>query len=382
MSHAHSDGPPRSNRLGLITLGLFLGAALALFVLVACAYAVLRLADPEAFAWAPTLLDRRIGIAASAALLVACLASAAALRFALAGKTRAIRASLLVALVAGAGVLAVRAVEYPAISRRAGLVRQPADAPAKGTRPAAALAKAAVTQGVAADGKRIFLGTCAGCHAPDGSGVKGQGFNLRESAILKDQNDVALLAFVKVGRQPFDPQSKLHLAMPARGGNPALTDQNLIDAAVYARELVLADPPAPKPTGGAAAPASASADAGSVAAKAAGDQPQMIDGELWLPRSILPAAKPGPSGVAPRVVAMQREGAHARSPGNVRRFFSIVVFLNGLHAIYVLFGVALGAWLLIGASRRGAARPELALASFYWLAITAVGLALMPLLYL
>jgi len=365
-------------RTGTVSLGLFLGSALVLFALIVAGYAILRLAEPEAFSWAPTLRDRRLGLASGAGLMVALLASAAALRCAVSGRTKTTRVLLLVALVAGAAVIGVHAVEFPAISRRAGLARPAAAAPSASPKAVATAAAPAPVRGTASDGKKIFLGTCAGCHAPDGSGVKGQGFNLRDSAMLKGETEVALLAFVKVGRQPFDPQSKLHLAMPARGGNPALTDQNLIDAVAYARALVQEEAPPPI---AAAVPAAAGKEAAKVAPPA-GDQPQVIDGELWLPRSILPAAHGGPPGVARAVVAMQKGGSIGKSADNVRRYFSIVMALNALHAIYLLFGLALGVWLLAGGPRVGATGPILAMASAYWLVVALIGMVLLPLAYL
>lgn len=363
---------PSASAPGSLSLSLFLGVAVIVFGVILTGYALLRINDPSAFTWAPKLLDRKLGSITAATLVVSCLAGAGALRFAVAAKVGPARGLLAVALLAGLATVAVRLIELPATSLRAGFARKRVDVGSKTSQGAPG---AAVTHvGDASQGKRIFLGTCAACHAPDGSGVKGQGQNLRDSTFLKDKTDEKALAFVKVGRQPFDPESKLHLAMPARGGNPALTDASLLDAIAYVREFQK------QAAAAAAAPAAAVAAARPVTG-ASSDQPQVIDGELWLPHSILPAAQPGPTGSVRAIIALQKPGAEGRSAENVRRFFLIVLVVDGLHTIFGLFGLAFGVWLLLGTARGAAPKTSLAMAAAYWVVIDAIGLLLIPAFY-
>jgi heme/copper-type cytochrome/quinol oxidase subunit 3 len=368
---------------GSVSLAMFLASALILFGAILTGYGLVRFNDPAAFAWAPHLLDRRLGLAGAMALVVACVAAAGAGALAHAGRTGAARVLLGLALVAGATTLAVRVLEYPSTSRQAGFLPRVEAAPVRNAAKVGSVATAsALAAPDPAHGRAVFLKTCAACHAPDGSGVKGQGANLRESAFIKGKTDDQLLAFVKVGRQPFDPETKLHLSMPARGGNPALTDQDLFDAIANLRQiqkqvaaLAAAPPSAEKNGSKTAAPA--------VAAQAApADQPQIVDGELWLPHSILPPANPGPMGSRPATVALQKVGASARAPSNVRRFFSIVLLLNGLHAIYLAFGLVLGALTISTAAGGPSARSSLVLAAAYWVVIGGIGLLLVPALYI
>lgn len=355
---------------------LFLGAAVVLFATILTGYTLLRLNDPGAFTWAPTLLNTTLGWLAGGTFVATCLTAVAALRFALKGNTRLARVWLGAALVTGLAALAVRVIEMPSICLHAGL------APTRAARPAGRVPAngppATVTHvGDAAQGKRIFLGTCAACHAPDGSGVKGQGQNLRDSTFLKGKTDEMALAFVKVGRQPFDPESKLHLSMPARGGNPSLTDARLLDAIAYVRELekqAAAAPPVLAAAGGVASPAAARVGSS--------DQPQVIDGELWLPHSILPAAQAGPEGSARNIIALQKPGAEGHLPSNVRRFFSFLLFANGLHVIYLIFGLLLGLTLIFATSRGGAPKSSLVVASAYWVVIGGIGLFIVQTFYL
>jgi len=183
------------------------------------------------------------------------------------------------------------------------------------------------------------------------------------------------LTFVKSGRQPFDPESKLHLAMPARGGNPALSDASLLDAIAYVREFQ--SQAAVK----AATPVAAATAAHPVPTAPSSDQPQVIDGELWLPHSILPAASAGPAGSVRATIALQTPGAEGREPSNVRRFFSLLLLVNGLHSIYLLFGLVLGLWFLVSTMRGGISRISLAMAAAYWVVIGGIGLLLIPAFY-
>ena len=370
---------PSPSGPGPLSLGLFLASAVILFGAILTGYALLRVNDPGAFTWAPRLLDRRLGLVTAATLVVTCLSAAGALRFALAAKSGPARGLLAVALLAGVAVLAVRAIELPSTILRAGFL--PKRAVGVSTTSHAVPVAAVTHVGDASQGKRIFLGTCAACHAPDGSGVKGQGQNLRDSTFLKEKTDEQALAFVKAGRQPFDPESKLHLAMPARGGNPALADASLLDAIAYVREFETQAATTATVPAAAAAVAAGGAVASPAARSASPDQPQVIDGELWLPHSILPAAQTGPTGSVDATIALQKPGAEGRAVSNVRRFFSVLLLVNGLHAIYLLFGLALGLWLLVSTPRGGLPKISLGMAAAYWVVIGAIGLLLIPAFY-
>jgi heme/copper-type cytochrome/quinol oxidase subunit 3 len=365
--------PARSARPSALGLGVFAGSAVILFGGLLSVYALLRINNPGAFSWAPSLLDRRLLVFTAAALIVAGLAAAGTLRLALSANIEIARPLLVVALLAGAAVVVLRALEFPETSRRAGfeIARKPAAVATTSHGGAPATATSHI--GDASQGKRVFLGTCAACHAPDGSGIKGQGQNLRDSVFLKGKTDDQALAFVKIGRQPFDPESKLHLAMPARGGNPSLSDASLLDAIAFVRELQKQST-AIQPVSAATAVARPSIPPSS------SDQPQIVEGELWLPHTILPASQTGPSGLARLQIALQKPGALGHMESSVRRFFSIVLVMDGLHTLYVLFGLALGCWLLLG-GWRSAPKSSLAMAAAYWLVIAVIGMLLIPAFY-
>ena len=79
--------------------------------------------------------------------------------------------------------------------------------------------------------------SCFVCHGPTGTGVPGLGPSLRQSKFVASRGDEPLAAFIKVGREPNDPNSLLHLTMPPKGGNPALDDTGLRDVASFVRTL-------------------------------------------------------------------------------------------------------------------------------------------------
>jgi len=224
--------------------------------------ALLRVNDPGMFTWAPTLLDRRLGLFSIAALVVTCVAAGGTLRFALDGNVAIARRMLVITLLAGAGVVSLRAVELPSTARRAGL-------------------------------------------------------------------------------------------LPGR----------LEDVAT------------------AVAPVQAAAVAKPAARTGTSDQPQVVDGEVSSPKSMLPMAQPGPPGSVPAEVALQKPGAEGRTGSSVRRFFSLMLFVNGLHTIYLVFGLALGCWLLVATGRASTPNIALAMAAAYWTVIGALGILLIPFFY-
>lgn len=95
-----------------------------------------------------------------------------------------------------------------------------------------------------ASGAKLYATTCIACHGADARGLKGNGKDLTASEFAKKLDDDALLAFIKKGRDPSDPANTTGVGMPAKGGNPALSDDDLLDiiAFVRARQTASAQP--------------------------------------------------------------------------------------------------------------------------------------------
>lgn len=80
-------------------------------------------------------------------------------------------------------------------------------------------------------GAAVFNGTCIACHGSDGSGNLPGVPDLAGKSGLLSQNDAVLLERMKEGYQsPGSP-----MAMPPRGGDPALTDADLMAVLQYMR---------------------------------------------------------------------------------------------------------------------------------------------------
>lgn len=90
-----------------------------------------------------------------------------------------------------------------------------------------------------ATGRAQYLINCSACHGPDGRGIIGLGKNLIESEFVHGQNDEDLLAFIIVGRQPWDEGNTTGIAMPGRGGNPALSDDTIRAIIAFVRTETL-----------------------------------------------------------------------------------------------------------------------------------------------
>jgi mono/diheme cytochrome c family protein len=86
-------------------------------------------------------------------------------------------------------------------------------------------------------GKEQYEMLCIACHGPGGEGVEGLGKPFTTSEFLRERSDEEMVEFVKVGRPSGDPLNTTGVDMPPRGGNPALTDEQILDIIAYVRTL-------------------------------------------------------------------------------------------------------------------------------------------------
>jgi disulfide bond formation protein DsbB len=99
-------------------------------------------------------------------------------------------------------------------------------------------ASAPQSKGNATKGKTVFAGTCSACHGPEGKGIPSLGKDFTTSTFVKGMTDDQFLAFLKTGRPASDPLNTTKVDMPPKGGNPALTDQDLYDVIAFIRTIV------------------------------------------------------------------------------------------------------------------------------------------------
>ncbi len=87
------------------------------------------------------------------------------------------------------------------------------------------------------EGQGIYQSICTTCHGMDANGIPGLGKNLVTSEFVASLSDEELLQFIIDGRDPSDPLNTTGIPMPARGGNPSLTDEQLMAVVAYLRSL-------------------------------------------------------------------------------------------------------------------------------------------------
>jgi disulfide bond formation protein DsbB len=143
--------------------------------------------------------------------------------------------------VLGVGVLI--AVAYFALQDRDS--EPPATAPAEATQPEtapeAAPKPAASPETPAAieapDGAALYKVTCPACHGQDAKGMQGLGKDMTTSKFIKERSDEELVEFIKQGRALDDPLNTTGIAMPPKGLNPALSDDDIMAIVKFIRSL-------------------------------------------------------------------------------------------------------------------------------------------------
>jgi len=97
----------------------------------------------------------------------------------------------------------------------------------------------AATIGDAVAGEQTYKGTCIACHGPDAKGVPNLGKSLHpsDSDFISSRTDDELVEYIKVGRTPDDPLNTTGVGMPAKGGNPALSEEDMYNVVAFMRTL-------------------------------------------------------------------------------------------------------------------------------------------------
>lgn len=138
-------------------------------------------------------------------------------------------------------VLVAAAIVWVAQIRPSSTQPAAAEAPLAAEQAAAAPAQAEQapaqpSKGDAAAGKQLFS-TCAACHGPAGEGIQGLGKDMTTSQFIAGKTDDELVAFIKVGRTTSDPLNTTGVDMPPKGGNPALSDDDLYNIVAFIRTI-------------------------------------------------------------------------------------------------------------------------------------------------
>lgn len=88
---------------------------------------------------------------------------------------------------------------------------------------------------LAADGKEVYMQTCVACHGEDGTGALPGTPDFTDAEGRLSQNDAVLIKNMREGVQSVGSP----MAMPAKGGNSNLNDDDLKNVLVYMRTRFL-----------------------------------------------------------------------------------------------------------------------------------------------
>ena len=88
-----------------------------------------------------------------------------------------------------------------------------------------------------AKGGEFFASTCSVCHGADAKGLPNLGKDLTTSEYVRDNSDETLLTLLKEGRPTGHELNTTGVDMPPKGGNPSLTDEDLLKIVAYIRSI-------------------------------------------------------------------------------------------------------------------------------------------------
>ncbi len=91
------------------------------------------------------------------------------------------------------------------------------------------------TDGVSGSGQHLYRRNCALCHGANGEGKPSLGASLQANEFVQGKSDAELVQFLIEGRPADHPLNDRGIAMPPRGGNPGLSDEELGEIVVFIR---------------------------------------------------------------------------------------------------------------------------------------------------
>ncbi len=382
----HFDDASQQFEAAKFGMWLFLATEVLLFGGLFCLYAVYRAGHPDIFAYGSQFLDTTWGAINTGVLIVSSLTMAMAVWCAQNNYRRGLCLFLGLTLLCAIDFLGIKWIEY-SHKFHDNLVwgvqfydESHSERQLDQTVDSGLLTIAALEPGDPVKGGGLYLRTCMACHGLKGEGLPGLGKPLQTSEFVAGLDDASFVEFLIAGRSPKDPLNTTGAAMLPRGGNPSLRDQDLMDIVAHVRTL--------QTNALTAASDEQSVDDGKL---------PIVNGRLLLPRSVIPLAPDGPSGLAwlpdesdrdYRIFDSSPDVASTvplERPANAHLFFGIYFGMTGLHGLHVLAGIGVITWLLIRALKghfdNGYFTP-VDLGGLYWHIVDVIWIFLFPLLYL
>lgn len=137
----------------------------------------------------------------------------------------------------------------------------------------AAVAEVSYDPALVSQGQTLYSSTCVACHGPNARGIPGLGKDLLASEFVHSLSDDELTQFITVGRRPWDEGNTTGIDMPARGGNPNLTDEEIHAIVAFLRTETVNAGITPSTTGAQADTAAATAETAPTTAPAVVQNP-------------------------------------------------------------------------------------------------------------
>ncbi|MHC4428040.1 MAG: cytochrome c oxidase subunit 3 [Planctomycetota bacterium] len=372
----HFDTAPQQFEAAKLGMWMFLATEVLLFGGLFCLYTVFRANQSEVFEYGSQFLDVNWGAINTAVLIISSFTMATAVWCAQAGRQKLLAFFLLMTLLFAADFLVIKYIEYSHKIHEHLVWGTSFYEPPYGVGlPTETVADATGAAGASGEsGKSMWMATCRSCHGPGGEGIPGQGKDIRGSEFIAGMTDQELVEFIKVGRMPFDPLNTTGIQMPPRGGNPLLSDADLLVIVGHLRTITAAAP-APETEG----------------------EEAVVEEEFWIPMSTIPPAQRGPVGLdiasleapdddlAPEYGEPPHHAFDPDRPDNAHMFFGMYFLMTGLHGLHVAAGMIVIIWLLIKTLRGQFSREYFTpvdLGGLYWHVVDLIWIFLFPLLYL
>jgi mono/diheme cytochrome c family protein len=91
--------------------------------------------------------------------------------------------------------------------------------------------------GVEVPGQALFFSSCSSCHGASGEGIEGLGKPFTTSAFVAESTDKELKTMIMMGRPIWDAANTTGIDMPPKGGNPAISSEQLDEIIQYIRSV-------------------------------------------------------------------------------------------------------------------------------------------------
>lgn len=88
-------------------------------------------------------------------------------------------------------------------------------------------------------GEQLYNSSCATCHGLNGQGIPNVGVKLVNNSFIAERDDSTLIEFISTGRTATSTQTTTGVTMPGKGGNLALSNEDIFTIIAYVRSILV-----------------------------------------------------------------------------------------------------------------------------------------------